>query len=153
MVKTMKMNLDECSYVKVSKLILMDGCPTWAGNSVSHAIQTDFKRLVLAANEKRTAIDNESVQRYLLLGDAIASYIPRDHFYGDTVLLQAKAKSDLSALIPNEDYNVSLVRFASKLQYSILIVQFGKVNCIIMLLLPSWLHYQIVYLFSTAEEQ
>ena len=44
-------------------LIFVDGCPTWAGDSVSRTIKPDFKRLVLATNEiGTTAMDNRSVQ-------------------------------------------------------------------------------------------
>ena len=61
-------------------------------------------------------INIKSLKQYLLLGKAVANYTPGQDFEGQTVLFQAKHESLWSALIPNEDYNVSLVRVAFNFQ-------------------------------------
>ena len=80
-------------------------------HSVSQGAGEDHKRPPGdATGEDFADIDMKSLKQYLLLGKAVANYRPGEDFDGQTVLFQAKDESKWSALIPNEDYNVSEVR-------------------------------------------
>ena len=85
--------------------------------STSHDAGEDSQERLRGANEEGFAdISKKALQRYLLLGNAIANYTPKQDFDGQTLLIKAKTKSHLSPLIPNEDYNVSLVRILLNFQ-------------------------------------
>ena len=84
---------------------------------MSQGAREDLKRPLRDATEEDFAdINIKSLKQYLLLGNAVANYMPGQDFNGQTVLLQATTKSHWSALIPNQDYNVSLVRVTFNFQ-------------------------------------